>query len=80
MVEKNELRNREQRLRRAASKKGLYIKKGKCYINYSQYDREVLTGYSVGILEYGLLVAGFDSFNQHTFSIEEAEEYVANCQ
>ena len=80
METKNELRNREQRLRRAASKKGLYIKKGKCYINYSQYDREVFTGYSIGILEYGLLVAGFDEFNQHTFSIEEAETYVSNCQ
>ncbi len=72
----NKLRNREQRLRRKASKKGLYIKKGKYYINYSEYSRDVFTGYSVGDCSLGLLIAGYDQWNQHLMSIEEAEQFV----
>lgn len=71
-----QLRNRENRLRYRAKQKGLYIKKGKWYENYNQYSGESHTGYCVGEIALGILIAGFDQWNRHLMTIEEAEEYV----
>ena len=71
-----QLKNREQRLRYKAAKKGLYIKKGKWYEGFSQAYRVVHTGYSVGRWDIHLLIAGYDEWNQHLMTIEEAEAFV----
>lgn len=71
-----ELVNREQRLRYKARKKGLYIKKGKWYQYYDTYRYESHTGYCVGRLDLGLLIAGYDEYNNDLMTIEEVEEFV----
>ena len=76
MIMNQQLRNREQRLRYKAVKKGLYIKKGKWYQWFSQYYCEVHTGYSVGREDIHLLIEGYDEWNQHLMTIEEAEAFV----
>ena len=72
----SDLRNRERRLRYAAKKKGLYIQKGKNYVNYDQYSYDSYIGYSVGRLDIGLLIEGYDEWNSNLLTIEEAEEFV----
>ena len=75
-----ELVNREQRLRYKARKKGLYIKKGKWYQYYDTYRYESHTGYGVGRLDLGLLIAGYDEYNNNLMTIEEVEEFVEDYQ
>jgi hypothetical protein len=72
-----ELRNRENRLRYRARQKGLYIQKGKWYQYYSQYSYESNTGYCIGRLDKGMLITGYDQWNNNLLTIEEAEEYVS---
>ena len=72
-----ELRNREQRLRRRAKEKGLYIQKRRWRLYYTQYSYESQIGYCVGIEEYGLIVYGADSLGLNMPTLEEAEAFVA---
>lgn len=74
----NELRNRECRLRYKAKKKNLYIKKGKWYQYYDMHNYESRIEYSVGNTNTGFLISGYDEWNQHLLSIEEAEKFVNN--
>ena len=75
----NVIRNRERRLRRAADKKGLFIKKRKWRIYYgSQYEYSEYQGYCVGVQEIGLIVWGGNSNGLFLPTLEEAEEIVAN--
>ena len=74
-----ELRNREARLRRAATKKGLFIRKRKWKVYYgSIYSDDSFDGYSVGIRQYGVIVWGLDEVGMNAPTLEEAEEIVAN--
>ncbi len=70
------LRSREQRLRRKARAKGLYIQKRKWRLYYTEYSYEVFIGYCVGIVEYGLIVYGADSNGLNMPTLEEAEKFV----
>ena len=72
-----ELRNREQRLRRRAREKGLYIQKRKWRLYYTQVSYESFVGYCVGIAEYGLIAYGADSNGMNMPTLEEAEEFVS---
>lgn len=72
-----ELKNREERLRRAAAKKGLFIKKRKWRLYYSQYNYKSFDGYCVGICENGLIVFGEDEVGINAPTLEQAEELVA---
>ena len=78
MQNQNELRNRERRLRYKAAKKGLYIQKGKWYQYYDMHNYYSESGYCIGKLELGLLIAGYDQFNENLMTIEKAEEFVEN--
>ena len=75
---KRELRNRENRLRYKANKKGLYLQKGKWYQYLDSHRYNSYTGYCIGNLETGFLIAGYDQWNENQLSIEEAEEFVIN--
>lgn len=75
---KNDLKKREARLRRAAEKKGLFIKKRKWRRYYSQYSYESFDGYCVGKIELGLIIWGEDTNGLNAPTLEEAEEIVAN--
>ena len=71
---KNELRNREARLRRAARKKDLTLQKGYNHINGYTY-----AGYRLGIGESKMFIsgyAGYESLIPYSFTIEEAEQFV----
>ena len=74
-----ELRNREQRLRRKARAKGLYIQKRKWRLYYTEYSYESYVGYCVGIAEHGLIVYGADSNGLNMPTLEEAEHFVEQC-
>ena len=73
-----ELRNREYRLRKLAKKKGLYLKKGKWYQYWDSHNYTSYTGYSVGNLYTGFLIIGYNQWNQHLLTLEEAEEFIQN--
>lgn len=73
----NNLRNREQRLRRNAEKKNLFIRKGKWREYFTQYSYESHVGYCVGSNEYGLIIYGGDSWGNNLPTLEEAEAFVA---
>ena len=73
-----ELENREKRLRRAAAKKGLFIKKRKWRLYYSQYNYDSFDGYCVGTVETGLIIWGENEAGINAPTLEEAEEIVAN--
>ena len=62
----NELKNREQRLRYVAEKKGLVVQK---------QSKETHTGYLIVKADSKLVVAGYDHFD-NLLSIEEAEKFV----
>ncbi len=62
----NKLKNREQRLRYAAKKKGLRIQKR---------TFEPITGYWISKEESRLVIAGFHHY-QYLMPIDEAEEFV----
>ncbi len=74
----NELRNRESRLRRAAEKKGLFIKKRKWRLYYSQYSYESYDGYCIGTEENGLIIWGENENGMFSPTLDEAEEIVFN--
>ncbi len=71
------LKTRENRLRRNAAKKGLYIKKRKWKKYYSEYDYESFDGYCVGICAYGMLVWAEDTYGENAPTLAEAEEIVS---
>ncbi len=73
-----ELRNREDRLRRLAEKKGLFIRKRKWRLYYSQYSYESYDGYCIGNQETGLIIYGENESGLYAPTIEEAEEIVFN--
>ena len=78
-MKNREIANREQRLRRAAAKKGLYIKKRKWRIYYDSHDvYSEYQGYCVGIQQTGLIVWGGNSNGLFLPTLEEAEEIVEN--
>lgn len=66
-----ELRNREQRLRYKARKKGLRIRKDYYRINNQKYS-----GYLISRYGSALVLTGYHHYN-NLISIEEAEEFVA---
>ena len=71
-------KSKEARLRRAAAKKGLFIRKGYNVIGVEGGTiREA--GYMVGISEGGFIIAGTDLATSRgfQFDIDEAEEFVA---
>ena len=70
------LRNKENRLRYKANKKGLYLKKGKWYQYHDMHNCQSYTGYSVGDRSTGLLLTGYDEWNQHLLTLEEAETFI----
>ena len=72
-----ELRNREQRLRRRAKEKGLYIQKCRWRLYYTEYAYESQIGYCVGMAEHGLIVYGADSHGLNMPTLKEAEVFVA---
>lgn len=73
-----ELTNREKRLRRAAARKGLFIKKRKWRLYYSQYNYDSFDGYCVGTVETGLILWGENEVGINAPTLEEAEKIVAN--
>lgn len=73
-----ELRNRENRLRYLAKKKGLYLQKGKWYQYWDSHNYSSYIGYCVGSLLTGRLIIGYDQWNQHLLTLEEAEEFIQN--
>lgn len=73
-----ELRNRENRLRYQAKKKGLYIQKGKWYQYRDSYNYDSYIGYCIGSLRTGRLLIGYDQWNENLLSLEETEEFVTN--
>ena len=75
---KKELRNRESRLRREASSKGLFIKKRKWHKNYSPYSYKSIDGYCIGIEKLGLILWGEDEVGMNAPTLEEAEAIVEN--
>lgn len=62
----SELKNREQRLRYAAEKKGLRIQKQTC---------KPITGYLISKEDSPLVIAGYDHY-QNLLPIQEAEAFV----
>jgi len=76
-----ELRNREARLRRAAYKKGLFIRKRKWRIYYgSIYEYSEHQGYCVGDYRLGFLILQGDPYGISLPTLEEAEEFVAEYE
>ena len=73
-----ELRNRENRLRYLAKKKGLYLQKGKWYQYWDNYNYDSYVGYCVGSLYTGFLIVGYNQWNENLLTIEEAEEFIKN--
>ncbi len=74
----NELKNREARLRRAAKKKSLFIKKRKWKLYYSQYCYESYDGYCIGNQETGLIIWGENENGMFSPTLDEAEKIVSN--
>lgn len=62
----SELKNREQRLRYAAEKKGLRVQKQTC---------KPITGYLISKENSPLVIAGYDHY-QNLLPIQEAEAFV----
>lgn len=62
----SELKNREQRLRYAAERKGLRIQKQTC---------KPITGYLISKEDSPLVIAGYDHY-RNLLPIQEAEEFV----
>ena len=71
------LKSREQRLRRNAEKKNLFIRKRKWREYYTEYSYESHVGYCVGSYEYGLIIYGGDSWGKNLPTLDEAEVFVA---
>ena len=80
-IEKRELRNREARLRRAAAKKDMFIKKQNIHINNGGYHIKIIS-YNIGVCNEELnniIIYGCDQNGCGAVSIEEAEEFVRKC-
>ncbi len=73
-----ELRTREARLRRLAAKKGLFIRKRKWRLYYTQYSYESYDGYCIGNQDTGLIIYGENEMGLYAPTLEEAEEIVLN--
>lgn len=71
------LASRENKLRREAAKKNLFIRKRKWREYFSQFSYESHVGYCVGSNEYGLVIYGGDSWGNYLPTLEEAEAFVA---
>ncbi len=71
-------RKREAVLRRAAGEKGLFIKKRKWKMYYTQYSYESHDGYCIGSEKTGLIIWGEDQNGMFAPTLEEAEEIVFN--
>jgi transposase len=76
--ENNSLRIRENKLRRTAKEKGLFIKKRKWRLYYSQYSYESYDGYCIGTEENGLIIWGENENGMFSPTLDEAEEIVFN--
>ncbi len=74
----NELKNREAKLRRLAEKKGLFIRKRKWRLYYSQYSYESYDGYCIGNQETGLIIWGENENGMFSPTLDEAEKIVSN--
>ncbi len=73
------LKNREARLRRAAARKGLFIRKRKWfYYVGDEYTRIEQYGYCVGVEETGLIPWCGTSNGLFLPTLEEAEKIVAD--
>jgi len=72
------LRSREQKLRREAAKKNLFIRKRKWREYYTQFSYESYVGYCVGSNEYGIIIYGGDSWGNYLPTLEDAEKFVAS--
>ena len=68
--------NRERRLRYAAAKKGLFIRKRKWRLYYSQFSYDEYDGYMVGSCQYNVIILGGDSNGMHLPTLEDAEDFV----
>lgn len=64
---KNDLMNRERRLRYAAEKKGLHIQKKTC---------EPITGYLISREDSQLVIAGYGHY-RNLVPLDEAEQFIA---
>lgn len=71
------LASRENRLRREAAKKNLFIRKRKWREYFTQYSYESHVGYCVGSEQYGLVIYGGDSWGNYLPTLEDAEAFVA---
>ncbi len=63
---KMDLASKERRLRYHAAKKGLYVQK----------NNKPITGYRIGKMDSGLVIAGYHHID-NLMPLEEAEEFVA---
>lgn len=72
------LASRENKLRREAAKKNLFIRKRKWRDYYTEYSYESHVGYCVGSNEYGIVIYGGDSWGKNLPTLEQAEAFVAS--
>jgi len=66
-----ELRNRENRLRYLAKKKGLYLQKGKWYQYWDSHNYDSFIGYCVGSLYTGFLIVGYNQWNENLLTFDD---------
>ena len=71
------LKSREQKLRREAEKKNLFIRKRKWREYYTEYSYKSHVGYCVGSNALGLIIHGGDWWGNYLPTLEEAEAFVA---
>ncbi len=66
-----DLRNREQRLRRKAKSKGLFVEKIHWKVNDKKYF-----GYNIGIEKSRFIISGYHGSRSDALSLEQAEVFV----
>ena len=71
------LTSRENKLRREAAKKNLFIRKRKWREYFTEYSFQTHTGYCIGDYLHGLIVYGGDSWGNYLPTLEEAENFIA---